>query len=406
MYSNLEEIHIDGQGTFNKETLLKYHMEKAKSYEENNNEQEVINSLEAALTIFQVEEKDNRKFDLQIKLGDLKQKSGYIDRGLEYFKSAYDTAVLLKDEKYQVDALVRITEVYFFKGEIDASIKYAEVVEELLKNVDYVKGKLDISLYLLKVYYIRNEYYKAREIGNEALKLCAEEHILYKGRILNALAKLYWELTSVDEHLDLLKQSLECFEKANFLRGSLGILNNIAGVYSDKLQDDEKALEYFFKLKERSENSNYSEFNVLAYVNIGETYLKCLRYEEALHWCKLALKKAQEIHLEAMVFYSYVVLTSVNLKLNNYKEAYACFNLANKELESYPDQGALLPWYYKSTARLLLEFGEIHKARFNIKQALNTLGNDESIIKWNTGVVYEFIRLKGAKNKTEILGAL
>ena len=97
--------------------------------------------------------------------------------------------MLLEDKKYQVDALVKITEGYFYKGEIEESIKYAEIVEELLRNIDYVKGKLDISLYLLKVYYIKNEYYKAREIGNEALKICTEEHIIYKGRILNVVSK-------------------------------------------------------------------------------------------------------------------------------------------------------------------------------------------------------------------------
>ena len=406
MNSDFEKERIFGQETSDKEVLLKYYMEKAKSHEEDNNGEGFINSIEAALELFKADDKDNRKFDLQVKLGDLYEKIGNINRSIEYFKSSYDTAVLLEDKKKQVDALVKITEAYFYKGEVESSLKYAEEVEELLKNVDYVKGKLDISLYLLKVYYIKNEYFKAREIGNEALKLCTEEYIIYKGRILNALAKLYWELTSVDEHLDLLQQALECFEKANYLRGSLGILNNIAGVYSDKLQDNEKALEYFYKLKERSEDSNYSEFNVFAYFNIGEVYFKCLRHEEALYWCKLALKKAEEAHMESIVFYSYVILISVNLNLNNYKEAYTYFNLANKELEIYPDQGAILPWYYKSVASLFLEFGEILKAKHNIKQALDILGNDESIIKWNTGIVYEFMKLKGAKNKTDILDSL
>ena len=371
-----------------------------------NKEQEIISGLEKALEAFRYEDIDNRKFHLQIELGDLYEKGGDIHRSLTYFKAAYDMAVLLEDKKYQVDALVKITEAYFYKGEIEISIKYAERAEVLLKIVEYIKGKLDISLYLLKVYYIKNKYYKAREIGNEALKLCTEEHIIYKGRILNALAKLYWQLTNVDEHLSLLQQSLECFEKANKLRGILGVLNNIAGVYSDKLQDDEKALEYFFKLKELSEDSNYLEFNVFAHINIGEVYFKGLRYEEALSWCKLALRKAKEAHIEALVFYSYVILTCTNLSLNNYKEAYAYFTLASEELKAYPDQGALLPWYYNSAARLFLEFGELYKAKNNIKKALDMLGNDESIIKWNTGIVYEFIKLKGAKSKTEILGAL
>lgn len=349
---------------------------------------------------------DNKKFDLQIELGDLHEKARDIDKSLECFKSAYDIAVDMQDKKYQVDALVRITEVHFYKGEVEMSIKYAKAAEELLKDMDYVQGKLDISLYLLKVYLIKNQYYKAREIGNEALKLCTEEHVIYKGRVLNALASLYSELTSVDEHLELLQQSLLCFEKANFLRGSLGILNNIAVVYTDKLQDNEKALEYFFKLKEQSEDSNYLEFNVFAYINIGETYLKCLRYEEARSFCKLALKKAEAANMQGMVFYSYAILISINISLNNYKEAYGYFNLASEELKIYPDQGVRLPRYYKSAAKLFLEFGEVHKANHNIKQALEMLGNEETIIKWNTGIAYEFIKLREAKSKTEMLAAL
>lgn len=405
MNSDYEKYNVYEQEASDKETLFKYHMEKAKSYKEDNAE-EVINSLKAALALFKVEDKDNRKIDLQVRLGDLYEKVGNIDKSIEYFKRAYNTSVLLEDKKYQVDALVKITEAYFYKGEVETSLKHAEEAEELLKNVDYVKGKLDISLYLLKVYYIKNDYYKAREIGNEALKLCTEEYILYKGRILNALAKLYWELTSVDEHLDLLQQSLACFEKAKELRGILGILNNIGGVYSDKLQDYERALEYFLKLKQQSENSNYSEFNVFAYINIGEIYFKCLRYEEALYWCNLALKKAEKAHMESIVFYSYAILISINVNLNNYKEAYAYFKLAENELETYPNQGPTLPWYYKSVASVFLEFGELDKAKHNIKQALDILGSDESIIKWNTGIVYEFVKLKGAKSKTEILEAI
>jgi len=349
---------------------------------------------------------DIKNFDLQLELGDQHEKLGQVNKSLECFKSAYDIAVALQDKRHQVDALIRITEVYFCKGEIETSIKYAKLAEELLKDINYVQGKLDISLYLLKVYSIKNQSYKAREIGNEALKLCTEEHIIYKGRILNALANVYSELTSFEEHLELLQQSLQCFEKANFSRGILGILNNIGVVYAEKIQDNEKALEYFFKLKERSENSNYSEFNMLAYFNIGEVYFKCLRYEEALSWCKLALKKAEIAHMESMVFFSYSILISININLHNYKEAYNYFNLASEELKTYPDQGVALPWYYKSLASLFLEFGEVHKANHNIKQALELLGNEETIIKWNTGITYEFVKLKGAKNSAEILATL
>jgi len=356
--------------------------------------------------MFESEDKDDRIFKLYINLGDVYQKSGNMGVALKHFYNAYDAALYTQNKKLQVDVLIRIVEVYFSKGEIDRSMEYAHRVEELIKTTDYIQGKLDISLYWLKVYYIRNDYYKAREIGNEAIKLCKEEHIVYKGRLLNALARLYSEIASVTEHLNLLNQSLECFEKANYLRGILGVTNNIASVYADKLQDNEKALEYFFKLRQRSEHSEYKEFDILASINIGEVYYKTLNYKESFFWYKEALVKAKRAKMESRIFYLYVDLSQTCLKLNNYKEAEDFFKLAQEELKNHPDQGEAMPLYYKVASTLSLKIDRIPSAKVYIKQALELIGNEECLIKWDCGIIYELIKLKEAKGNTEVVDAL
>lgn len=392
--------------SFQKENKIKYYIERSKKFEEENKREEATENIKKALAMFHINDSDERVVQLNIKLGDMYQISGDMIKSLKYYECAYDIALLLENKILQIDALIKITEIYFSKNEIETSTKYAEMVEDILEDVDYIQGKLDISMHWLKVYYIKNEYIKAREIGNEAIKLCGDKYIIYKGRILNILAKLYSGITNVEEHLDLLHQSLDCFEKADFLRGVLGIINNIGAVYSEKLMDHEKGVEYFFQLIQRSENSGYEEFQVLGYLNVGEYYLRGCRYEEALAYGKKALDKAKKAHMQNCVFYEYTFLIDTYLNMYNYKEAYETYILASKELEDYPNQGITSAWYYKATSSLFLEFGEIDKAKINIKKALNMLHNEETIKKWNTGIVYEFIKLKEAKNNTEIFGCL
>jgi tetratricopeptide (TPR) repeat protein len=384
------------------ENKIKRFIECGQSAERLNKVEEAIRSYYNALSLLIFNSKDNRVFQLYVNIGNLYQLSGNLEEGLSYFKKAYDAAKIQANKTAQVDTLINIADSYLNKGELEAGINYAENAESILKEIDYVKGKLDISLYWSRVYYIKQEHYKARDICNKALALCGDEFFLHKGKILNMLGELYKDIISAEEHLALLNQAIECFEKANYQRGMLGILNNISTVYADKLQDYEKALEYFLKVKALSEDSIYAEFGMITYMNIGEMYYKLLRYEESLYWIKEALRKPSGPYGNNAVFYIYVFLSQVNLKLYNYKESYDYFLKASEELKKHDCLDSILVYYYKSSAALFTEFGQMNKAKTYIKQALSTVEKDESINKWDVGIKYEKIRLKETKGITEV----
>lgn len=381
---------------------IEYYIETGQRSEESGEMESALKSYEKALVIAG-STKDERVYKLYIKLGDILQLRGDIDKSLEYFESAYNTALLLQDKIFQIDSLGKMVQDYLIKGRVEESIKLAEMADKLLKDINYLEGKLEISLCWIKIYSSQNEYYKAREIGNEAVTLCGNKYLFHKGRILNFLAILYSELISVDEHLNMLKNALRCFEEANSLRGILGITNNIAEVYADKLQDNDKALEYYFKLKEGSESSGYKELEVLSYVNIGEIYFKKMMFDDALFWLKNGLKKAKEASIRNMILYSYSYLIYTSLRTYHYKNAYNYYSQTIEELSVYPEQGTTLALFHKAASRLFLEFGQIEKAKAHIKETLNIVGNVQSIVRWNMELVYELIRLKGARNRTEIL---
>lgn len=384
------------------ENKIKHFIECGQSAEQLNKAGEAIRSYNEALALLIFNSKDYRVFQLYVSIGNLYQLSGNLEEGLIYFKKAYDAAIIQENKTAQVDALIYIADNYLNKGEVEAGMNYAESADSILKEIDYVKGKLDISIYWSRVYYIKQEYYKARDICNKALKNCGDEHLLQKGKILNMLGELYKDIISAEEHLALLNQAYECFEKANYERGMLGILNNISTVYADKLQNYEKALEYFLKVKVLSENSIYAEFGTISYMNIGEMYYKLLKYEESIYWIKKALKKPNGPYGENAIFYIYIFLSQVSLKLCNYKDSYDYFLKASEEPNKHDCKESTLVYYYKLTAALFTEFGQINKAKTYIKQALSAVEKDESINKWNVGLQYEKIRLKVAKGIAEV----
>jgi tetratricopeptide (TPR) repeat protein len=371
-----------------------------------NSRAEATEKYKEALAMFNKMDVDTRTFELQIKLGESQRMLGDMRGSINYYKDSLNTAILLENKMFEVDALNKLAEIYYLIGEIDTGITYAERIDTLLKNINYVEGELEVSLYWIKVFYSKNEYYKAREIGNKAIKLCGEKHLLYKGRILNALASGFSKVASNEEHLDFLEKALECFEKINSFKGVLSILNNIGTVYTNKIQDYSKGLDYYFKMKELCEQNDYSEATLYANINIGSTLLKCLKYENAYTVFKESVKIAEELDIINLKTFLYIYLIEVNLKLCNYKEAFYYYKKAEDEFERHPNQGDAEIYYYKAVANLMLEVGQLDKAKEYIKKAVDLVINDGTMIKWSVGYLYELIRIRESTSRSDITDAV
>ncbi|ERI89867.1 tetratricopeptide repeat protein [Clostridiales bacterium oral taxon 876 str. F0540] len=383
--------------------LAKQITQEALKFEKQNNIKKAIESYKKVLDVYIEECIDDKAFKLQIKIGDLYQITGKIESGLSYFLMAYESAKSLENKFFQIDSLAKISDSYLSIGKIEEGIKYADKAEDILSCVEYTKGRLEMSIFWARTYYVKKQFYKARDICNEALKLCNDDYPFLKGRILVTLAELYKDITSVEEHLSLLNQAYDYFEKVDYKRGMLGVINNIAAVYGDKLQDYETALSYFFKLKGISENSIFVEFHKISYLNIGEAYFKYFKYTDAVFWFTEALKNPAGAYMDNILVYNYSYLLLASLKLYNYQEAYYYFIKAKDEVGKNANVESTLIQYYKSAAQLFLEFGENDKSEEFIKQALNYVSKDETMIKWNIGLIYEYIKLKKASTESEII---
>ncbi|SHH28106.1 tetratricopeptide repeat protein [Clostridium grantii] len=390
----------------NKDYMIDRYIKEADAMEKRNQINLAIETLEKAIDVYNNEKMDERLFNINMKLGELNGIIGQTDYSLQFYNKAYENSIILENKLYMVDALVKISQIYFHMRMIDKSIEITEKAENILEDIDYIQGKLEVYLQWISVYYVKNEYFKAREIGNIALKLCGEDSLIYKGRILNYLARLYSDISSLDEHLNLLNQALECFEKLGLEMGILGIINNLGTVYSEKVQDNDKALEYFYSLKEKSENTNYKVLNIYAYNNSAEIYLRTFKYEKSILYGSVGRERAEKSNATYAEIYAYALLVNANIKIFDYEKAYFNLQQVDEKVKKYPNQATEIAWYFKSLAIFYSKMGQLEKARKFIAEALKMLEQEKSIIKWDCILISEIINIKKANKKIDILNSI
>lgn len=386
---------------------IKVFLEESVRFEKEGNASGALECCEKALETAEAFSLDREKLNIHIRFASLYQMLGRLEEGLQHFEATLDLSCLLKDKIAQVDSLINIASSYLYKDEYSAGCEYIEKADELLANMDYIKGKVNSGIFWARYYYFNNNNrIKAAEICNNSLKLCTEDLLVEKGTILNILAELHSDLISDEEYLDLFMQAYKCFEKAGYTRGIIGMLNNIGYVYDFRFQHYEKSLEYFLQAKQKSENSMFEEFALLSYINIGELYFKLFKYEEALMWLLESKNKPKGTYHDKVRLYSYVILMRIYFQLCNYKEAYNYFILAAKEAENNHASGMTLATYYSSAALLFSEFGNNEEAQKYSQRALEAISNEGLLLKWETGIIYEQIKLKTAKSESEIIDIL
>ncbi|MFL0267816.1 tetratricopeptide repeat protein [Candidatus Clostridium radicumherbarum] len=378
-------------------------IKEAEAFEKINDIHLAIKSYENALSICISENNTADVFHLSMKLGDFYQLSGKLEEGLQFFLKAKASAEILQNKALIIDALNKIADSYISCYEIENALKYSEEASKVLNEIDYLKGKIENNIGMSRIYNIKKEYFKARELCNESLLLCGDKYPLFRGKLYISLADLYKNITSPEEHLELLRQAYECFEKADYERGLFGVINNIAVVYAEKLHDYEKALEYYKKLKKLCEGSIYVEFLKICYLNIGEVNLKCFNYKKSLRWLNKAIKMPSGAYADNILAYNYVFLVQANLKKYNYTKAYDFLMKAEKEVGKNSNTEYTLVQYYKAAALIFNEFGDTNCAKSYIKKALDSVEKDETLIKWNIGIIYEYIKLSEAKNETDVI---
>jgi len=370
MYENKEELiyHLEEAGE--KEKVVKYCMENAEKMIELNLNEAAIKSYKKALTMLPNALQERKKIELFIKIAKIYNKEGNSSLAIEYLERAADTAEENSEHIYYIDALNEIANIYSRKNETSKSLKCISKIESKLLKVEYIEGYLKAKQTEAAIYSWLEQYEKSYEICEKCIALCEDNYLSYKGILYNIIGNNYCFSAKPQEALEYYNKGMECLKRSGYIRGYLSILNNLAVIYGDYFQDNEKAIEYFNEMLEVSEKNNIVSMGIYALINLGATYSALYEYELARDYFKKGLKKATKYENEYNIFFCYANLMFLGLVTSNYSEAYEYYLLVEKEIKEYPDQGKQMDVYYQNLAELYYAFGELNKAKAFSEKAL------------------------------------
>lgn len=403
---NREELiyHLEKSGQ--KEKTIKYCLENADKMEAFKNRSEVIRNLKKVLSML-IDEKDEiRKVEILLRIGNSYEMEGSKSEAIEYFEEAERLASNEKAYKYQIDALNKMAEVYYLKNQLNKTESYIDRSENILFkscNVDkYLEGYLQCMELKVRVMYSRQEYNKAAELCISSINLCGDNYYKLKGLFSKNLGNVYLATSKIKEAVDCYKRGSDYFENANYSEGVVNCMNNLAVAYGDYYQDNEMAINYFTEMKDISERNHIIIYEIIALTNLASSYCYEFEYEAALQYFLESLKKSKKVDYESNIFYCYIYLSFVYLKLEDYLEAYKYYRLAEKELEDHPEQGKEIGTYYQKSAELFYALGDKDKAREFLEKAHNLFKEEDSLAKWDCEVLAEYLILNDLTSSDEI----
>ena len=394
----IEELIYHLEKSNQEEKVIDYCIENAEKMKVLKNRNDAIKNLTKAISIMDYSWNPVKNIKLIMDLANLHEQEGHIDVAVNYYLSIEKYNENTELYKYIIDSLIKVAAVYLSKNNIESTVHYIEKTQDMLAKVDYLGGMLKCQGILASVYDISQNYEKVQDICNKCIELCTGEYEELKPMFNNHKGLAYLRSGKTHEALETFEKNIEVCNKYNNINVLIKSLNNIGVIYGDYYQDDDKAIKYFLEIKGICEKNNMSSSEVDVLINIGATYFLKEQYKISLQYFIEALEKCEKYEYEFRIFYCYSSLASVHLKLGDYANAYKYYELCNKELENYPNQGKDIGEFYFLASRINYKLGNLQKAQFYIHSALNLYENDESIFKWQTQALNEYIKFHLRKN--------
>ncbi len=390
---NFDELIFHLEKATLKEKAKEYCIENAKKMRALKNIKSEIENYKKALSM--VENRNlNEETELLIKIGSLYFETGNIQLAANFFNKAEKLAKTSNNNKSLIDIYSYMAQIMNIQSKHEKTTEYLDEAEKLLENFEYLEASLEIKRIRAMLLVNKNLFNEATKLCLEIIKECSDEFIQIKGNTYRLIAYMYSYENKLEEAILLYEKSIKLFETINYSRGILIALNNIGCIYNDYYQDLEKALDYFTKVKDLSEEYELLSSEILGLINIAVIYYARYDYILAYENFKLALEKALKANFKNEIFFLYNNLTMLCIDMKNYSEAFYYYKLAEKELEDLPNGGMDIIAFYDTSAYIYNTFGDFEKANKFLTKTMDFYRNGNAINKFNNIIDFNIIELR------------
>ena len=182
------------------------------------------------------------------------------------------------------------------KGNFDKAVAYFNECLLLKQKINDSRGEINTYTNLGYLYIKKRDLDSARYYNQTAYQLAKVNKF---DKIVAAsaaqLGLIYTNIGAIEEALAYLNESLNYYSLTNDTEGLSKTYNNIAKSY-EKLEDNNTALEFYFKSLELKIASNNKKSIATAYNNIGACYTKIKELELSIKYNKKALAIFRKIN--------------------------------------------------------------------------------------------------------------
>lgn len=227
------------------------------------------------------------------------------------------------------------------KGEMDSAMYY---LTDALK--DFHKNKDTLSVYhvlrdISNIYLETMNFDQAKNYYDTVLLLATQlDDPKLIGNSYNGLASFYIQkskamedslsgMNELTKALPCLDEAIAQFEKANYERGKILCIGNMA-IVNYNLANYEKSLEYNFEALDYFEKNDYVYYQAISYNEIAGTYLKMGKYVKSREYALKFLNLSDQVNSYVDMRNCYGNLMHVEKETGNYKKALKYQELYNK----------------------------------------------------------------------------
>lgn len=397
-----------------------YHLEKVEDkrilefYKSREKELESLNKIEESIKFnfkilnFIQENKDSEKLRkeeiaVNMRLGELYNKVAEKKTSIDYYLYAKN---LCNKEKYINEYIDILREILFLSIDLGYEkyvTKYLKEMRAAVEKSDYRIGKIKYLLIIIWRKYNKQEYEKVKELCNYGISLCEEEDEEYRLAFMNYYIDVLIAEGNEVEGLELLKPMVEKCEKLNFTKRLCRITNSMGVLYSDYLQLEEEALEWFEKSNTIGMASDDDSYKVNSLSNLGFVHYIMLNYSKAYEYFNASSNHAMESEVLGANFYNFSYIGTILYKIGKYNESYKYVKLC----KHYIDKDYMKYWQEAGPYCIFMYLisdlvGNKEEGKKYLEQGFEILGDSKSIMGYEISLLYNIYRLCYERSKSDI----
>lgn len=319
------------------------------------------------------------KYDPEVDAARLLNKTGWLYRLLgktkeseKMYKKALEISEAMKNDISCIDSIINLADISVLRGELSGPVKLLTDALAKSREIQYLDGELGAMKYLIKLWTRTGEYEKITEDLPKFIELSIDNNMPhFTGSFYNEYGIYKAKTGKFVEAENYFKIALESFRSDGDRFEEAKAYNNMGVLYGDGFGNVDISRQYYLKALSITNDLNILAERPIYLHNIGESYLREDRFEEALKYLNKALRAAEEIDSRMDIYSALPLLCETYIKMNNYERAYGILKKMDSEFPQSSDDSKDLHSYYMVSVLFYIHIKNFEKAELILNNYLD-----------------------------------